>query len=261
MKFSIGLLAAATLATAAPIRLIVISSRPTIPSDVEGAISHLRFGHAAAQAMPNGDPRFTPFSGAPIPVHGSHTGCLRSKMKQMSDAWRKMFGFEPIKDGHEGFWTPDIIPPTHPVAVPHPSSIAKIRILPYIPPSVINNDGRTPWMKATASRMPVDHNGQYNAHIRHASFLHRLHHAMTLLTPWEGRAVSFVFGCGLGVLIRMVYVLILVLVRSRKAKTSPVALPEDGEEQAPLYVAPPNYVVDEKKELPTSAEPQVPATN
>lgn len=36
------------------------------------------------------------------------------------------------------------------------------------------------------------------------SFIGRLHKAFLTLSPWEGRALSFVIGCGIGVLLRFV---------------------------------------------------------
>ncbi|PVG02340.1 hypothetical protein CPB86DRAFT_780290 [Serendipita vermifera] len=45
---------------------------------------------------------------------------------------------------------------------------------------------------------------------RPASFTRRLQRAIYSLSPWEGRALAFVVGCGFGVLIRMVYVFIVI---------------------------------------------------
>ncbi|TFK57761.1 hypothetical protein BDN72DRAFT_907546, partial [Pluteus cervinus] len=42
----------------------------------------------------------------------------------------------------------------------------------------------------------------------------RLHIALMALGPWEGCAVAFVLGCGIGVLLRMLWVLLLVSYRS-----------------------------------------------
>jgi len=259
----LGLLAAATIASAAPIRLIVISTSTTASRDPDNVLAHLRFGHAAAQAMPSSVPNFIPFSGTPLPAT-KHTGCggkFRSKMKDVSNSWRKMFGFDPIEE----YRTPDILPPGHPSIVnsDHPVTQGpggEFHILPFIPESRMRGDGHhsTAWMKATASRVvPVDGDNMYHSRHRQTSFLHRLHRAMTVLSPWEGRAISFVLGCGLGVLIRMFYVLVLVIVRARKTNRPAVALVNDNQEQATLIVTPPSYIVDEKKEY----DAQVPASN
>ncbi|KAF8904877.1 hypothetical protein CPB85DRAFT_1437622 [Mucidula mucida] len=34
-----------------------------------------------------------------------------------------------------------------------------------------------------------------------------LHHALIFLGPWEGRAVAFVFGCGIGVILRFFFLI------------------------------------------------------
>ncbi|THH18663.1 hypothetical protein EW146_g2358 [Bondarzewia mesenterica] len=82
-------------------------------------------------------------------------------------------------------------------------------------------------------------------------FVQRVHRALMFLGPWEGRAVAFVLGCGIGVLLRMIYVLALVTVRaihgSRDSNEPtdvlyPVVLIEDAED---IVVAPPQYT-DEK---------------
>ncbi|KAH9973952.1 hypothetical protein BJV74DRAFT_863901 [Russula compacta] len=70
-----------------------------------------------------------------------------------------------------------------------------------------------------------------------APFLHRVHRALISLGPWEGRAVAFVLGCGIGVLLRMFWVLTVLLVRGAHGASEP----EDerifvyAEEAAPLY--------------------------
>jgi len=54
---------------------------------------------------------------------------------------------------------------------------------------------------------------QHHHHHRHRhehSFLARIHRAIMALGPWEGRAVAFVLGCGIGVLLRMIWVIAVV---------------------------------------------------
>ncbi|THU92167.1 hypothetical protein K435DRAFT_672673 [Dendrothele bispora CBS 962.96] len=82
-----------------------------------------------------------------------------------------------------------------------------------------------------------------------ASFLQRLHVALMTLGPWEGRAIAFVLGCGLGVLLRMIWVLAVVSYRAikgdREEEDEYTFVPDqyDAEE---IFVAPPQYFVDEK---------------
>ncbi|KAF7972558.1 hypothetical protein HWV62_17774 [Athelia sp. TMB] len=54
----------------------------------------------------------------------------------------------------------------------------------------------------------------HHGHRHHASFAQRLNRALMTLGPWEGRAVAFVVGCGLGVLLRMLWVLSVVFGRA-----------------------------------------------
>ncbi|KAJ3785934.1 hypothetical protein GGU10DRAFT_312075 [Lentinula aff. detonsa] len=96
------------------------------------------------------------------------------------------------------------------------------------------------------------------ARIHHrSSFMRRLHFAIMTLGPWEGRTVAFVLGCGLGVLLRMLWVLTVVTYRTIRGDSSTqqslyVAIPNqyDAEE---VFVPPPVYVVDEK--IPDQEEP------
>jgi len=108
---------------------------------------------------------------------------------------------------------------------------------------------------------PIQAKGRFRHvhHRLHGSFLHRVHHALMALGPWEGRAVAFVLGCGLGVLLRMVWVMTLIsyrLIRGGNAARDTegditqgdmyyegvVLFETDAEESLP---APPQYV-DEK---------------
>ena len=84
---------------------------------------------------------------------------------------------------------------------------------------------------------------------------------MTLGPWWEGRAVAFVVGCGLGVLLRMLWVLSVVFVRALKGgndeETEYREIVLITEEQ--VVLAPPQYeYVDEKaalEDVKTAARP------
>lgn len=100
-----------------------------------------------------------------------------------------------------------------------------------------------------------------------ATFLHRARRALMSLGPWEGRIVAFVLGtflllalyllaltsilmvgCGIGVLVRMFFVLTLLLVRTLRGNPAP-----DTEEETTIFVyagdiAPPYEAIDEKKD-------------
>jgi len=67
-------------------------------------------------------------------------------------------------------------------------------------------------------------------------FLHRVHRALISLGPWEGRIVAFVLGCGIGVLLRMFWVLATLLVRGvRNNPEREETIFVYAEEVAPLY--------------------------
>jgi len=79
------------------------------------------------------------------------------------------------------------------------------------------------------------------------------------LGRWEGRAVAFVLGCGIGVLLRMFFIMSIVLYRSvrggsvdehEEVEYHVIHLYDDAEE---LAVPPPHYIVDEKVPGPEDA--------
>ena len=82
------------------------------------------------------------------------------------------------------------------------------------------------------------------------SFAQRVMDALLSLGRWEGRAVAFVLGCGLGVLIRMIWVLFVVAFRAVKAPCSSSAPHDEGYEAVyaeELFVAPPEYTYQDEK--------------
>lgn len=83
-----------------------------------------------------------------------------------------------------------------------------------------------------------------------SSFTQRVMDALLSLGRWEGRAVAFVLGCGLGVLIRMIWVLVVVAFRAVKAPCSSSAPHDEGYEAVyaeELFVAPPEYTYQDEK--------------
>jgi hypothetical protein len=84
------------------------------------------------------------------------------------------------------------------------------------------------------------------------TFWMRVHNALVALGPWEGRAVAFVLGCGIGVLLRMFWVLTVVTYRSIRGErddeyTQVAVIEVDAED---IAVPPPTYTVaDEKDQL------------
>jgi len=95
----------------------------------------------------------------------------------------------------------------------------------------------------------MHHHGAHNFRNdgpRNGPFLHRVHRALMSLGPWEGRIVAFVLGCGIGVLLRMFWVLAVLLVRGVRGT------PERDEAIflcAEEVVPPPYTGIDEKKAI------------
>ncbi|KAI0032688.1 hypothetical protein K488DRAFT_85592 [Vararia minispora EC-137] len=112
---------------------------------------------------------------------------------------------------------------------------------------------------------PHGHHHHHNFrpyHRHHGSFLRRVHRALMTLGPWEGRAVAFVLGCGIGVLLRMVWVITVLFCRAVRGTNS--AQEEDGvnnqyEEVAfllpeEIFVSPPEYTDEKADHAPFDAK-------
>lgn len=68
-------------------------------------------------------------------------------------------------------------------------------------------------MMSPPSGRPRHRHGRLWGWRRPQTFWGRLERALYSLSPWEGRALAFVIGCGIGVLLRMVFVFIILGVR------------------------------------------------
>ncbi|KIY48666.1 hypothetical protein FISHEDRAFT_73409 [Fistulina hepatica ATCC 64428] len=96
------------------------------------------------------------------------------------------------------------------------------------------------------------HHHLHHMHKRPGSFIQRVHLSLLTLGPWEGRAVAFVLGCGIGVLLRMLWVLAVIIVRTIKNKR------EDQHEHAEVIFA---HFIDEEGPVTTSQPSQYPSDN
>ncbi|KNZ82059.1 hypothetical protein J132_08405 [Termitomyces sp. J132] len=195
MKFSLltafAAGAALTQVSASPIRVMVVSS--------EVHSTNVRFGHALA---PNNIPKISMVVPSP-PEHNVKMkgGCRGSRFRQkaidFSNAIRKSFGLSVIEN--------------NPVPAVEED---RVRILPFIgtPNSFVemkkDKDG-----DLYIAQSHHGHHVGFRQRLAHTSFIHRLHIALMALGPWEGRAVAFVLGCGIGVLLRMIWVLAIVTYR------------------------------------------------
>jgi len=92
---------------------------------------------------------------------------------------------------------------------------------------------------------PHHHGHRGNKHHRcKGSFVNRIHRSLRNLGRWEGRAVAFVLGCGIGVLLRMFFVLGLVMYRAVRGQ------PEEQHEYSQITII--EEVVDTPKSAPPS---------
>ncbi|CAK5274689.1 unnamed protein product [Mycena citricolor] len=243
MKLSIlsfALASAALAVSASPLRVVVVSSSiETVNSGSVGGSHHIQSTHIEFK------------EGAAVV---KHTPCsasrFRQKAKSMVATFRLALGFS-SKSGdkklhHHHHHHHKDEKNSH----KHKESAA----LPLI--SLLSPSGPKPDRVLV---FPVDVKmTSHHAH-KEESFLMRVHVALMSLGPWEGRAVAFVLGCGIGVLLRMVWVLLIVSYRLIKGPS-----PEqdeytvfDFDDAEELFVASPQYSYPVEKVAmsePTEAE-------
>jgi hypothetical protein len=169
---------------------------------------------------------------------------MSSSAIELSNRFRKLFGLEQIK--------------VHTIEHHH-NKLVPIENVATMPLPPVPNDGGVHIMPVAVpsenmenmSAQPVHRHSHHHHHRLHgASFMARLSHALMMLGRWEGRAVAFVLGCGIGVVLRMMYVLIVVTYRMFRGPAQPGEDESDEEETEVLLVAvPPEYRKDEKVAL------------
>jgi len=266
---SLSLLAAASLVAASPIRIVVVSNQAARPPS--DAMAHILIGFAAANptlalAEPTGVVEWPvlipshPLAEEDKPrIHCSGGKGFHSAAIHIANIFRQTLGLPLIEDPRQPHG--EIMPPTEPattgevhimpfVEPPRPTS-EELQAVPYGAPVPSNADPQDrAWIQNTYGNGRHPHR-QHFRHGRYRSFVFRLNRAFMALGPWESYAVGFVFGCGLGSLARMIYVLAIVFSRTmarRRAQRGAVRLAEDGQGQS-AAVAPVQYV-DEKSQPP-----------
>jgi len=234
MKFAfLPLLAACAfgLAVASPIRVVVVSSSVS-SSNQDVTRPNVRLGHAAASANAN---IVTPSGPCPGKL-------MRDKAISISNAFRKALGFPLIE-------TEPSSSSVNPKGYDH-SGIVHIRPLPFIGTPIMPDD------EERHVAYPHPHHAHHVKHHHHhhnnASFLWRVHHALMALGPWEGRAVAFVLGCGIGVLLRMFWVMAVVVYRMIKGDSGEdeggaheyTLVCEHYADAEAVEVPPPSYILE-----------------
>ncbi|KAJ7617983.1 hypothetical protein FB45DRAFT_933054 [Roridomyces roridus] len=240
MKLSILPLAVAgagLLASASPMRVIIVSSSVQA---VDGPV---------AQIHP-------PVALAPMKQHAPCAGRLRQKAEGLSKSLMAALGFS--------------------------SSHVEVQPLPFIGTPNGNGLEGTTRGGDRVRIMPMaahPHPERIHAHVHHEhghghgrfhhlkkddhSFLMRVHFALMSLGPWEGRAVAFVLGCGIGVLLRMLFVLTVISYRLIRGQRSSPANDEheytvvefDFADAEEIFVAPPQYTYPTDEKVAPKPEP------
>jgi len=190
------IIAVAGVAQVLAVPLLVITSVPGNP--------------AHAVQMPDN----TPKSGGPAPMGRMRRPCgganrLNQKAVELSNFFRQALGLPLIAGGHPGHRDGDV------------------RILPFVgtpstfAPAHAEMEGGVKVYNFSNIPHPRPHHAPHG-HGHHrlggGSFVNRIHYSLMNLGRWEGRAVAFVLGCGIGVLLRMIFVLGVVMYRAVKGQ-------------------------------------------
>ncbi|TFK82524.1 hypothetical protein K466DRAFT_590454 [Polyporus arcularius HHB13444] len=241
--------------------LVVLGASLVAASPIRVVVTEVSYGHAAPEAhdvahIPT--PIFRPIelfpeaNGNSKPHRRPFCQSMKDKALDATNALRQMLGLETIK--------PDIRPIMHPIpAMPRPHHVemqggaatgkAALPVLPFVGTPVrpgFAPEGEEGDMGEHPAHRPMWIHRPH--HRLHGSFLRRVHHALMSLGPWEGRAVAFVLGCGIGVLLRMVWVMVLVTARAFRGSRDEDAEYEVVFDDAELLVPPPQYTMLEGSE-------------
>jgi hypothetical protein len=209
-------------ASASPLRVIMVSE-----THQESSIPNLRFGLPVANNNNNGLVAHIVPTPLPKAGKGRFRPCkaMKDKAKSISEAFKQAFGGK--SDG-------------------------AVHILPFLgtPETFVNV--KMTGVEGTTQGGDRVHFGVPHRHVTQESFMRRVHIALMTLGPWEGRAVAFVLGCGIGVLLRMFWVLAIISYRAikgakkeRAAEYDYIVFEHYGDAEE-IVVPPPTYVVDEK---------------
>ncbi|KAF8637291.1 hypothetical protein AX16_010821 [Volvariella volvacea WC 439] len=264
MKFPLAAIVAAAGivgVSAAPLRVLYIEAKPANP-DIGVVSPGMRFGHAvpAPSAIAAGNWGAQPSTIHSMNVNNSNGrtghGCGRGRSRltvkiiQISNSFRHALGLPEIQ-----------VDPSHPL----PPTPGEYRILPFIgtPPTFIKVDEKTGEVTTkggdTVHIMPVPGPADRPMKMmKEEGFLERLTLALMSLGPFESKVVAFVLGCGLGVLLRMIWVFGILGYRAVKGERAEddqdythIIIDENDRHSAEvIFIAPPEYT-DEKAPIET----------
>lgn len=259
--------------SAEPLRVLVES-----PSN---ANANIRFGHALANANVNGNDDSDNVARLVRPslvmttsteVKAKHHFCgasLKAKALRMSNAFRHALGLPLIEmDDHDRFKGEVASNPGPVSGELHilPIPLFAQPVAPSVPTSSSEgeNSGDVKELHGSPLRIYRHHEAEPHHHLHDAglrhhnhhdmkhkkagSFLRRVHRAIMALGLWEGRAVAFVLGCGIGVLLRMFWVMSVLVYRTIRGERPEevshgyIMFEHDAENN---FVPPPEYT-DEK---------------
>lgn len=240
--------------SASPIRVVVVSSHQELSASGPGI---LRIGHAATNAHPEialAQMGTKPQLMATTEWKERHArpqrlcGKLREKALAMSNGIRKMLGM-PLVEGRPFHHA-------HHMGTAKDGGNNTFKVMGWVEKEPTLKPVEAVEEEQASAPQPEEPKGRivFPGHrvmrCRSSSFLKRIHRALMSLGPWEGRAVAFVLGCGIGVIFRMIWVMTLVTYRLIKGRREPeeyeyeIVYEQDAED---LLVPPPQYT-DEKVE-------------
>ncbi|KAJ8487074.1 hypothetical protein ONZ45_g14452 [Pleurotus djamor] len=219
-----------------------------VSSTTTDVVGHLRFGMpvAHAHADPNVAQMIKPAHHLVAEAGTQHEegarrrpGCrFRQKAVSVSNAFRKALGLPLIENNPNLHRISPVHNGQHDNPYNLPADVLRGATVHAI--AMDNNDGAV---------IPHHRHHGFHQRIKESSYLTRLHYALTILGPWEGRAVAFVLGCGIGVLLRMFWVLAILSYRSMRGPKEEDEYTHIVEfvEAEEIFVAPPNYTLADEK--------------
>jgi len=250
-------LVGAAFVGAEPIRVVLDGASKTN--------ANLRLGHALANANVNGNddnvgrlvrPSIVMTTSTEIKSEGRHFcgASLREKAIRVSNTFRHALGLPLIETSDHLVFKSGVVDKWSPKhggvhILPMPFGDPALESVAQPPKENMDNSGDDGNVVHIYRHHRVE-DRRHTKHFLHGSFLIRIHRAIMALGPWEGRAVAFVLGCGIGVLLRMFWVMTVLAYRTIRGERDEeesidhdyIMFEQDAEH---LFIPPPEYT-DEK---------------